>query len=323
MKIETNIQSIKIRLNQKNQKLILQIIKLNQRHFIRLKTFWNYFSERIHESTEIIETEFEFESEIIKSIIEKNQFLNWNQAEKQSTQLIKILQWISKINVDFDCDLIENFNHMTALWQNSIQSIDVQIDSVEKNIIQKNHFQLTKRILSQKDTAVFYTNETYDEKSKFSAASVVLYQNFKILSKSSNLEIEINITNVQSYVIKKAIEWINNLMQFSSNIWFFTDSQKSIKLIENSKHMLTDQIHQNLIKNQLNDVISHIHWISGHANIPSNEKADQLIKLTLNINVISSNRFLSFDFIKNQIIKFNQNEWKMLWIKNSKKRKRY
>ena len=58
-----------------------------------------------------------------------------------------------------------------------------------------------------------------------------------------------NITDVEIYVIEKTIEWINNLMQFSSNIWFFTDSQKSIKLIENSKHMLTDQIHQNLIKN--------------------------------------------------------------------------
>ena len=94
------------------------------------------------------------------------------------------MQSISKINVDFDCDLIENLNHITASWQNSIQSIDVQIDSVEKNIIRKNHFQLTKRILSQKNTVVFYTDEAYDKKSKISAASVVLYQNFKILSKS-------------------------------------------------------------------------------------------------------------------------------------------
>ena len=182
MKIEINIQSIKIRLNQKNQKLALRIIKLDQRHFIRLKIFWNYFFERIHKLIEIIEIESGFES--IKFIIEKNQFLNWNQFEKQSIQLIKILQSISKINIDFDCDLIENFNHMIASWQNSIQSIDLQINSVEKNIIRKNHFQLTKRILNQKNTAVFYTDEVYDEKSKISAASVVLNQNFKILSKS-------------------------------------------------------------------------------------------------------------------------------------------
>ena len=129
-----------------------------------------------------------------------------------------------------------------------------------------------------------------------------------------------NITDVEIYVIEKTIEWINNLMQFSSNMWFFTDSQKLIKLIENSKHCLINQIHQNLIKNQINNVILHIHWISEHANIPNNEKVDQLIKLTLNINVISLNRFLSFDFIKNQIIKFNQNEWKVLWSKNFKKK---
>ena len=113
MKIKINIQSIKIRLNQKNQKLTLRIMKLNQRHFIRLKIFWNYFSERIHESIEIIE--IESESEFMKFIIEKNQFLNWNQFEKQSIQLIKILQSISKINIDFDCNLIENFNYMIVL----------------------------------------------------------------------------------------------------------------------------------------------------------------------------------------------------------------
>ena len=70
IEIEINIQSIKIQLNQKNQKLALRIMKLDQRHFIRLKTFWNYSSERTHESTEIIE--IEFESGFMKFIIEKN-----------------------------------------------------------------------------------------------------------------------------------------------------------------------------------------------------------------------------------------------------------
>ena len=72
MKIEINVQSIKIRLNQKNQKLILQIMKLNQNHFIRLKIFWNFFFEQIHESIKITESEFESESELMKFIIEKN-----------------------------------------------------------------------------------------------------------------------------------------------------------------------------------------------------------------------------------------------------------
>ena len=52
---------------------------------------------------------------------------------------------------------------------------------------------------------------------------------------------------------------------------------------------------------------TYIHWISGHADIPRNEKADALAKLAFKSEIISSDRFLSFYFIKNQIINFNQN----------------
>ena len=135
-----------------------------------IENFWIYFFEQIYELIERIEIESEFE--FMKFIIEKNQFLNWNQFKKQSIQLIRILQSISKINIDFDCDLIENFNHMIISWQNSIQSIDLQINSVKKHIIRKNYFYLTKRILNKKNTAVIYTDETYDEKSKISVISV-------------------------------------------------------------------------------------------------------------------------------------------------------
>ena len=153
--------------------------------------------------------------------------MDWNPLGKQPTQLIRILQSISKINVDFDCDLIENFNHTTALWQNSFQSIDVQINLAKKSVIWKNHFQLTKQILGQKNTTVFYTDEAHDEKSKISAASVVLYQNSKILSKSWNLGVGINITDAEIYAIEKTTKWATNLIQFSSNIWIFTDSYTS------------------------------------------------------------------------------------------------
>ena len=74
MKIEVNIQPIKIRLNQKNQKLTLRIMKLDQRHSIRLRISWNYPPGRIHESTEI--TEIGFGSGPMKPITEEDQFLN-------------------------------------------------------------------------------------------------------------------------------------------------------------------------------------------------------------------------------------------------------
>ena len=57
MKIEANISSIEVRLNQKNQKLVLQIIKIDNKHSTRLKTFRNFFIE--YESFELLEF-FEF-----------------------------------------------------------------------------------------------------------------------------------------------------------------------------------------------------------------------------------------------------------------------
>ena len=63
---------------------------------IKLKTFYSienflkFFFKQIYELIEIIKSESESESEFMKFIIEKNQFLNWNQFEKQSTQLITI-----------------------------------------------------------------------------------------------------------------------------------------------------------------------------------------------------------------------------------------
>ena len=74
MKIEANIQPIKIRLNQKNQKLALRIMKLDQRHSTRLRTLWNYLSGRTHGSTEI--TGIGSEPESMEPITEEDQFLD-------------------------------------------------------------------------------------------------------------------------------------------------------------------------------------------------------------------------------------------------------
>ena len=56
--------------------------------------------------------------------------------------------------------------------------------SNQKKISSKRLSPKNKKILSEKNTAIFYTNGAHDKKSKISAASVVLYQNSKILSES-------------------------------------------------------------------------------------------------------------------------------------------
>ena len=45
IKIEVNILSIEIRLNKKNQKLTLRIIKMNNKHSTQLKILWNFLIE--------------------------------------------------------------------------------------------------------------------------------------------------------------------------------------------------------------------------------------------------------------------------------------
>ena len=47
MKIEVNIQPSDIRLNQKNQKLVLRIIKMDQRHLTRSRISYSYSSENL------------------------------------------------------------------------------------------------------------------------------------------------------------------------------------------------------------------------------------------------------------------------------------
>ena len=115
------------------------------------------------------------------------------------------------------------------------------------------------------------------------------------------------INDVETYPIEKTIKWINELTKLSS-LWIFTDNQKSIKSINNL--IENPDIYQILNNFQQNQIRAYIHWISGHFDIPNNEKANLITKSALASTVITSNRIVSFDFVENQIIQFNQNYWK-------------
>ena len=87
-------------------------------------------------------------------------------------------------------------------------TFDIQIDPIEKNLIRENHLQLIKQISKNKNTPIFYTDGAYDQKSKISAASVMLYHNTKTAYKTWNLGIGMSIKNAELYVIKKTVEWL-------------------------------------------------------------------------------------------------------------------
>ena len=116
---------------------------------------------------------------------------------------------ISKINVDFD--LIENSTPPICPWKNHEKLIDSHIELAEKNIVRENHLKSIKHISREKNTAIFYINGAYNQKSKIASASVILYQNSKTSSKSWNLGIGMKINNAETYAIEKAIKWASEL----------------------------------------------------------------------------------------------------------------
>jgi hypothetical protein len=83
MKNEANLQSINIRLNQKNQKLTLKMLKMKKNHSFRLKIS-NFSLKNWNETLNDQSTKF----------------FEWNQNDVYATQLIRIMNSISKFITD-------------------------------------------------------------------------------------------------------------------------------------------------------------------------------------------------------------------------------
>jgi hypothetical protein len=88
-------------------------------------------------------------------------------------------------------------------------------------------------------------------------------------------------------------------------------------------YFLTKNIRINAkhIKNQQRFL--HISWISRHSNILENEKVNSLIKSTLFLNIITSDQFTSFKFLKNRVLKLSLTQWRAKWARDSNKKKHY
>ncbi len=297
MKIKANIKSVNIRLDQKNQKLRLRMMKMKKNHSIRLKIS-NFSLENWNETL-------------------KDQsagFSEWYQTDSHATQLIRIMHSMSKFITDDH--LIEKKASIKNIWKKSRLNLEINQDSNAR----ETHLKKIEKISQTSSSAVFYTNAAHDSKSKISTAWCVFYHNTQAAYKTWNLRIEMSIDNAKLYAIEKATNWsktLNNIDQ----IWIFTDSQNAIKCIENSTHFLAEKIYETIKK--LTNIQIHIQWISEHANISENEKADQLAKSILSSSIIANDRFLSFKYLNNQIIEYNHQRWSQSWTNNTKKSKHY
>ncbi len=115
-----------------------------------------------------------------------------------------------------------------------------------------------------------------------------------------------NVHDAELYAIEKSIQWANSLTTLNE-LWIFTDSQKSIESIRQTNHFLAHEIQKSIETFQTHNIDVHIHWIPSHFDIPGNEKADKSAKSIISSNIITDDRFLSFDFLKRQIIESNLN----------------
>ncbi len=163
IKIEANLKSINIRLNQKNQKLDLRMLKMKKNHSIRSKIS-NFSLENWNETL----------SE------QSREFSEWNQDDLHVTQLIKTMHSIS--NFITNEYLIEEIATIRNIWRKS--SLEIEIDSNEH--ARDNHLKKIELIL-QNNSTVFYTDAAFNSKTKISTASCVLYQNSRAAYKTWNL----------------------------------------------------------------------------------------------------------------------------------------
>ena len=127
MKVEANLESVRVKLNKKCRKYALRVITLYENYSIRQRTPLSFSSE------------YETEQKIS---IELN-YLNWNQnfrSQKHSTQLVKILNTIFTLISNEVKISVQSEN--SASWEKSVQEvtkIDITKEENRKNIV-KRHF---------------------------------------------------------------------------------------------------------------------------------------------------------------------------------------
>jgi hypothetical protein len=191
MKIEANLKSINIRLDQKNQKLELRMLKIKKNHSIRLKIS-NFSLENWNETLNE----------------ESREFSEWNQDELHATQLIKTMHSIPKFITDEY--LIEETASTRNIWKKSSLKLEINQNVFDRD----DHIKKIELILQLTNSAIFYTDAAYDSKTKVSIAACVLYQNSRTAYKTWNLEVEMSINDAKLYAIDKAAKWSKTLQNF-------------------------------------------------------------------------------------------------------------
>ena len=265
MKLEANIESVRVRLNKKCRKYALRVITLSENHSIRQRTLLSFSSE----------------NEIEQKIPIELNYLNWNQnfrTQKHSTQLIKMLNTISTLISNEVNILVQSEN--SASWEKSVlevTKVDITKEENRENIV-KRHFTQIRQLMKQK-IPIFYTDESkikltsQSEQFRLSADIYCIYDS-NTVTESHYLDHTQDIIDAELYAISQVIKWIKESNLTVRHYWIFTDSQAAIQKMQKSNTAMYDTILQDLKSIKSENKTVHINWILSHTQISENKLAD-------------------------------------------------
>ena len=113
------------------------------------------------------------------------------------------------------------------------------------------------------------------------------------------------------------------LLKLLKDIWVFSDSQAAIQRIQkpgvnaDQNHVLAIEKLTAKIKAKY-QVNIYLNWVSEHINIKDNELADQATKKETELQKMSTEKYVSFSFIKRKIKESALIEWQEEYVKTNK-----
>ena len=115
------------------------------------------------------------------------------------------------------------------------------------------------------------------------------------------------VFDAELFAIEKAFKLaLDQISSYTKDIWVFSDSQAAIQRIQKSgvnagqNHVLAIEKWTVKIKAKY-QVDIHLNWVPGHMNIKDNELADQAAKKKTELQKTSTEKYVSFSFIKRKI----------------------
>jgi ribonuclease HI len=252
-----------------------------------------------------------------------DKYLDWDQGKtigikkEYPSQLYRVLNTISKDIPSWD---VQNSPELLSPWAEPPgKFIDFAINLVPKEKALEIHQKLVTTLIKKPKNIVIYTDGAKNETTKGLAAANCTYYWTEIKEKGWRLSEGWEVQDAEMYAILRACKMAQSQSnEWITDAWIFTDSQKSVKKLQN--HLGNDLITRKILDlaktlKIVQKISVHIHWIKAHIGIEGNEKADKKAKLIaslptekplpgkLPIRVIEQN-------IKNSVLLQWENKWK-------------